>query len=44
MGTTASLLVSTVGLATDVTIGAAKVTGKAIGAAAGTVTPGSNDK
>ncbi len=44
MGTTASLLVGTVGLAADVTINAAKVTGKAIGAAASAVTPGGDEE
>lgn len=40
VGTTASLAVGTIGLAANTTIGVAKVTGKAIGTAAGALTPG----
>lgn len=42
--TVASLAIGTVGLAADATIGVAKITGKAIGAAAGAVIPGDGDK
>ncbi len=42
--TAASLVVGTVGLAADVTIGAARVTGKAIGAVAGAATPSSDEE
>ncbi len=42
-GTAATLVVGTVELAADVAVGAARVTGKAIGAAAGAVTPSSDE-
>jgi hypothetical protein len=42
-GTAASLAVTGAGLAVDATVGAVKLTGKAVGAAAGAVLPGDGD-
>lgn len=42
--TAATLVVGTVGMAADVAIGAARVTGKAIGTAASAVTPSSDEE
>jgi hypothetical protein len=42
-GTAASLAVTGASLAVDATVGAAKLTGQAVGAAAGAVLPGGGD-